>query len=72
MGVELGGGQAFVAQKLLHDAQIRTSLEEVRGVGVAKGVGVHVTTEYPFIEQATNVTGTQGGAALIEEQCVHW
>jgi hypothetical protein len=35
VGVELGGGQAGVAQQLLDDAQIRPALEQVGGGAVA-------------------------------------
>jgi len=41
MGVDLGGAQVRVAEHLLHRAQVRSALEEVRGEGVAEEVGMH-------------------------------
>ena len=40
MGVELRGGDARVPQQLLHDAQVGTALQQVRGKGMAQGVGM--------------------------------
>ena len=41
MGVDLSGAQVRVAEHLLHRAQVRSALEEVRGEGVAEEVGMH-------------------------------
>ena len=43
MGVELRGGETLVAQQLLNDPQIRSSLEQMGGVRVAKGVRMDVS-----------------------------
>jgi hypothetical protein len=41
MGVDLGCAQVRVAEHLLHRAQVRAPLEEVRGEGMAEEMGVH-------------------------------
>ena len=38
MGVDFGGGDAFVAQHLLYGTEIGAALHEVRGERVAEGV----------------------------------
>ena len=38
MGVDLGGGQAAVAQDFLHRAEVGAAVEQVRGGGVPEGV----------------------------------
>ena len=39
MGVDLGGGKAFVAQHFLHGAQIGTILHQLGGKAMAEAVG---------------------------------
>ena len=39
VGVYLGRGQAGVAQQLLHTAQIRAPVQQVRGEGMPQRVG---------------------------------
>ena len=39
MGVDLGGGQALVAEKFLDAAEISPAVEHVAGKAVAEGVG---------------------------------
>jgi hypothetical protein len=56
MGVDLGGGDVGVAEKLLHRAQVSAAFEEVGGEGVAKDVGTDAFTvdagkDRRFLEQ---------------------
>jgi len=37
--VDLGGGQALVAEEFLHHTEVRSPFHEVRGEGVAQSVG---------------------------------
>ena len=39
MGVELGGGYAFVAQHALYGTQVGTAFKQMGGKGVAQGGG---------------------------------
>ena len=42
VGIDLSGGQAGMAQHLLHRAQIAGGLQHVGGEGMAQGVGMHM------------------------------
>ena len=42
MGVAAGGGQALVAEGLLHEVRGGAAVESVRGVGMTKPVGGNV------------------------------
>jgi len=48
MGVDLGGAEAFVAEKLLNDPEVGAAIEEVGGEGVAEGVGMGGVVEALF------------------------
>lgn len=42
--IDLGSGQALVAQEFLHEADVRAALQEMRGAGMAQlvaGDGLH-------------------------------
>lgn len=39
LGVDLGGGDGFVAQKLLHDPKVCSSFKKVDRIRVAQSVG---------------------------------
>ena len=41
MRVDLGGGDAFVAEHLLHGTEVGTTFDEVRSEGVTEGVRTH-------------------------------
>ena len=55
VGVDLGGGEILVTEEFLDDAQVSSPLDKVGGVGMAKGVGVYVTSRYPVIEDPADV-----------------
>ena len=67
MGVDLGGGEVFVAEQFLHAAQVAGGLQDVAGEGVAQHVRVHV---HP--RQALGGIGfeAQGDAALGQAAAV--
>jgi hypothetical protein len=73
MGIDLGGAQVRVAEHLLHRAQVRAPLEEMRGEGMAEEVGMHpCRIETRFRGQAPEDeegAGTGQPAALrVEEE----
>ncbi len=39
VGVDLGGGEALVAEELLDNAKVRPALEEMRSEGMAERMG---------------------------------
>ncbi len=55
VGVDLRGREALVAEQFLDHAQVGAAFEEVRGVGVAKGVGVDVAPRDAVVENAAHV-----------------
>lgn len=59
MGIDLGRREAFVTQQFLDHAQVRPAFEQVRGVGVAQGVGIDVPTDHSIVENPTHVARTQ-------------
>jgi len=72
VGVDLGRGQALVAQKFLNNTQVGPALEEVGGVGVAQGVGVNMTLADPGGQNSSHVARCQALAPPIKEHCGTW
>ena len=68
MGIDLGGGEALVAQEFLNDPQVRSPFEQMGGVGVAKRVGVEMPRAHPMVKDSTNVTWPKRAASSIEEK----
>ena len=72
MGVELGSGQAGMAQQFLHDAQISTALEQVGGRAVAQAVRTRIAGRASFAQELVDNPASgarvQATAAHAEEQ----
>src|SRR6185312_5619668 len=70
--VNLRRGDGSVPQKLLDRAQVRAALEQVRGEGVAQGMGrdaaLHLGVAGPRPQPPAHVGGRQPPARLREEQ----
>ena len=56
-----------MAEELLDHPKIRPSVEQVRGVGVPKGVGVR-GPRGPAIEDPTNIARPESTSPSVEEQ----
>jgi hypothetical protein len=57
-----------VAEEFLNDAKIGAAFDEVRGVGVAKRVRMHVTTQHTMIENSSYVARPDPTGPSIQEQ----
>lgn len=74
-GITLRGGQAGVAQQLLHGAQVGSAVDEMGGVAVAQHVGRHRADVQPGLrgptlqDQPCPLTG-QATAPLVEKHRV--
>ena len=72
VGVELGRGDVGMAEQLLHDTKIRSSVEQVGGKRVPKGVRMDLATEVRRHGSGPNGTPcrlpSQPCAAASEEQ----
>ena len=72
MGVDLRGGQALVAQHLLHRAQVAAGVEQVGGEAVAQGVrgdGLEpARAAQPAFEQERHARVGEAPAAVVEEE----
>ena len=66
MRVDLGGGEACVAEQFLHIADVGTCVQKVRGEGVTEGMGCDFRGEsgphQPLLEVALDGTGCQASA----------
>ena len=71
MGVNLGRGEALVAEQLLDDPQVRAAVEEVGGKAVAQGVRRDAERQAgpgpEPVEPEAEPTNTERPACLIEE-----
>src|SRR5689334_9442697 len=78
MGIDLGGGQAAVAQDLLHRPKIRAPVQQMRGGGVAQRVGpgsgsvperleegVDQGTDLALVNSSTARPEEKGGSAAV-------
>jgi hypothetical protein len=73
LGITLGGGEAFVAQKFLDGAQIRTFLEQMCTKRMTQSVGVNVGWKAtgdcnPFHDTAHTARSEALAIAQIDEQ----
>lgn len=72
LGVDLGGGDTRVAQKLLHHAEIGSAPDQMHRVSVAKGVGAHSLRDAcmaaVLFQNSVRGLTTQGGPSIAQEQ----
>jgi hypothetical protein len=72
MGIDLRGGEAGVAQQLLHAAQVGAGIEQVRGKAVPQGMGrkgwIQTGLHEVFFERSLHRARGEHPAAVIEEQ----
>src|SRR5271170_3945844 len=68
VGVDLGRRQALVTEQLLDDTKVGATLEEMRGVRVAKGVGMDVTPRHAVVEDSANIARSEAVAAPVVEE----
>jgi hypothetical protein len=73
MGVHLRRSEALVSEQLLHDAQVGTTVEEVRGKGVAQRMRMKCFWETcgtcDVVESRTGTTLSKRSAVAIQEEC---
>jgi len=71
VGVDLGGGEALVAEEFLDAAEVGAVVEQVGGEAVAEGVGADAGVEAGhdqiLVELAADGAGGDGGAVFVEE-----
>ena len=74
MGVYLGGEYALVAEQLLHLAYARTALKQMRGEGVAEGVGAHLLVDAStlgrLLDDGENHYAGESLASVVEKESV--
>ena len=75
VGVNLGGGEGFVAEEFLYDAEVCSRVEHVGGEGVSQGVGGDFVTTgedllHVFIYAALDGAGGDGTATEIYKHLV--
>ena len=72
VGVDLGGGEVFVAEQFLHAAQVAGGLQDVAGEGVAQHVRVHVHARQAFggvgFEAQGDAALGQAAAIFVEKE----
>ncbi len=72
MGVDLGGGEAGVAEEFLDGAQVGAGLEQVGGEGVAQGVRADAMlsagAQQMAMDDAADAAGGEGAAAGVQKQ----
>ena len=72
VGVNLGGGEAGVAEQFLDAAQVGTGVEQVRGEGVAqlvrRAVGRQPRLAQERLERALHGTRCEPAASLVLKQ----
>jgi len=68
VGVDLSRREALVPEEFLDDPKVRAALDEVGGVGVAKGVGVNVTARHAVIEDPAHVARTEPTAPPVKKE----
>src|SRR5208283_1171059 len=74
VGVHLGSGQAGVAEQLLHGADVRPTVEQMRGEGMAEGVRGHALSQVRprevFAEYEPHPPVGHPPAPLVDEKSV--
>lgn len=72
VSVHLSGCQVSVPEQFLNRAEIGPSLQEVRGEGVAKGVGMQNPTvrQGVSLQNTPGITGTQAASPLVQEKSI--
>ena len=75
MRVDLGAGEAFMAENLLDNAEIRSSIKHMRGKRVTQRVGRDFVAggqcyEHVFLDDALYASGSQGTSAVVYEDDV--
>lgn len=70
VGVDLGGGEAGVAEEFLDGAEVGAVFQQVGGEGVAEGVGADVVlgagSEDVAVDDAADAAGGERAAAVVE------
>ena len=71
VGINLGGGDVGMSEKLLNDPEVCTVLEQMSGKGVAQEVGIHVLFNAglpgTFLDDLSNAVGTEWPTSHGEE-----
>ena len=74
VGVYLGGEYALVAEQFLHLTYARTALKQMRGEGVAEGVGAHLLVDARtlggLLDDGENHYAGESLASVVEEEYV--
>jgi hypothetical protein len=72
VGVDLGGGEAGVAEEFLDGAKVSAGLQQVGGEGVAEGMGADAVlsagAQHVPMDDAADAAGGEGAAAVVEEK----